>query len=445
MSPLFLELNEGDFDAYLPERASSNAFSRPRLEFKQRALGWAKSVADRLHSIGIPVDMEASDEHPSVRNNHRVDEQWIIFWRPAEQRQYLDPLLDQHAGIAQSLRNASPWFRHAFLALRLDSEHVEVCACLHPDAWIDLQAFHAKLNDDDRAQSIIDTILALPEEFQFGVSGQSPLPIASASIPALRELAQSLDEHRAALWFGWWISRATALQHAQLLGEQLEDALIALGPLYQILAWQQQDDVSELGRSLEAMHIQRSQAAAQRAEAERMQQQESERLRQVRIEQSREITRERVEYDSNRSRPTLATLFKSTSSTAATPPSPATPRTATPTPPAAIPHNRPVPRAREFTPKPKTADRPPPPQPQPAFTAGGTLDKGAQVRVLSGPFVGKIGIVAELDTRGNARVMLGLLSTRLLAEQLEAVVDSNERPSLQSCHRKNSLLTRSGK
>jgi len=67
------------------------------------------------------------------------------------------------------------------------------------------------------------------------------------------------------------------------------------------------------------------------------------------------------------------------------------------------------------------------------------------VRVLSGPFVGKIGIVAELDTRGNARVMLGLLSTRLLAEQLEAVVDSNERPSLQSSHRKNSLLTRSGK
>ena len=33
-----LLLTAGDFDAYRPERAASNAFTRPRLELKQRLL-----------------------------------------------------------------------------------------------------------------------------------------------------------------------------------------------------------------------------------------------------------------------------------------------------------------------------------------------------------------------------------------------------------------------
>jgi hypothetical protein len=58
-----------------------------------------------------------------------------------------------------------------------------------------------------------------------------------------------------------------------------------------------------------------------------------------------------------------------------------------------------------------------------------------KVCVLSGPFAGKVGVLGELDGRGGARVLLGLLSARIEVAHLETVVE-RERPALQSSHRK---------
>ena len=46
------------------------------------------------------------------------------------------------------------------------------------------------------------------------------------------------------------------------------------------------------------------------------------------------------------------------------------------------------------------------------------LDVGAKVRVLGGPFAGRVGVISELDGKGGARVTLGLLSARVLLENL---------------------------
>ena len=64
------------------------------------------------------------------------------------------------------------------------------------------------------------------------------------------------------------------------------------------------------------------------------------------------------------------------------------------------------------------------------------MEKGAKVRVRSGPFVDKIGVIGELDSRGGARVLLGLLSTRLELHDLELAVENRERPAMQSSHRR---------
>src|SRR5208282_1812265 len=42
-----------------------------------------------------------------------------------------------------------------------------------------------------------------------------------------------------------------------------------------------------------------------------------------------------------------------------------------------------------------------------------SFERGARVSVLKGPFAGKVGVVQELDGKGGARVMLGLLPVRL--------------------------------
>lgn len=59
---------------------------------------------------------------------------------------------------------------------------------------------------------------------------------------------------------------------------------------------------------------------------------------------------------------------------------------------------------------------------------------GAKVRVLGGPFAGRVGVISELDGKGGARVTLGLLSARVLLENLGLAAEYS-RPSLKSSHR----------
>jgi hypothetical protein len=59
---------------------------------------------------------------------------------------------------------------------------------------------------------------------------------------------------------------------------------------------------------------------------------------------------------------------------------------------------------------------------------------GAKVRVLGGPFAGRVGVISELDGKGGAMVTLGLLSARVLLENL-GLAAALGRPSLKSSHR----------
>jgi len=64
-----------------------------------------------------------------------------------------------------------------------------------------------------------------------------------------------------------------------------------------------------------------------------------------------------------------------------------------------------------------------------------TLEVGTQVRVLGGPFAGRVGVISELDGKGGARVTLGLLSARVLLENLR-LARAITRPSLKTSHRR---------
>jgi hypothetical protein len=64
-----------------------------------------------------------------------------------------------------------------------------------------------------------------------------------------------------------------------------------------------------------------------------------------------------------------------------------------------------------------------------------SLEVGTKVRVLGGPFAGRVGVISELDGKGGSRVALGLLSARVLLENLRAVRDP-ARPAIKSSHRR---------
>jgi len=73
-------------------------------------------------------------------------------------------------------------------------------------------------------------------------------------------------------------------------------------------------------------------------------------------------------------------------------------------------------------------------RPQPAMKA--TIDRGSHVRALAGPFAGQAGVVQELDGKGGARVLFGLLAARVELRDLVVKGKERGRPLLASSHRK---------
>ncbi|WP_437676448.1 hypothetical protein [Sorangium sp. So ce131] len=460
MSHPSLHLTARDFDAYAAEKATSKAYSRPRLEVKQRALAWARGVVARLAELGISVDVHGSDEHPSIRNKHRADCQWVFFWRDQAARDELDRLLDRGRSISEAIDDPSPFTRHAFLALRLSEGEVEVCFAVHPDAKVDVDNLRARLaaaeaatgeHASPLAAELASALHALPEQFSFGAGGGDRVACSAATPDAIAEMLRRAADGQVPLWIGWSVARETAIEHADILDEQLEDAIVALAPIYRLVAWSRANDHIALDRKLEGIEQERARAHAElEAENERWRSEQA-RARERSMEQARARGDERVEAALPARRPTLATLFKSTSGPGG---GRGEPR---PGPKHAGDVGAPVRRAQHAdADQHAKADAPQRPSAEPAQRAqrapsgepdaaakaatepakGGVIEKGSRVRVRRGPFGDKVGVVSELDGRGGARVLLGLLSTRLELDDLELVIDGKERPALSTSHRK---------
>jgi hypothetical protein len=436
-----LNLTARDFDAYTAEKATSKAYSRPRLEVKQRALAWARGVVARLAELGIAVDVHGSDEHPSLRNKNRVECQWVFFWRDPAARDELERLLDRGRSIADAIDDPSPYTRHAFLALRLDTRAVEVCFAVHPEAQVDVDNLRARLADGEGALAgeLMAALSALPDEFAIGVAGGDRLATHAATPETIRSMIERAAAGQVPLWIGWSVTRETAIEHSTLLDEQLEDALVALAPIYRLVAWSRENDRIALDRRIETAEQERARAHAEaEAQTERWRAEQAEaRRRSLEQARPRTVVGPQARSHAPPRRPSLDTLFS--------PPSPS---------PKASPEREggrerererererggSLPQARPpavAEPPREAADRAEG-NPRPtAPSAPAVIEKGTRVRVLAGPFADKIGVVGELDGRGGARVLLGLLSTRLDVTALEPAVEGRERPALQSSHRR---------
>ncbi len=112
------------------------------------------------------------------------------------------------------------------------------------------QARRARLRftDPARALELATALQALPEQFMLSASSdREPTQAQHATADDLRgvldEVARtsSIDTggadlaSHASMWIGWTLPRDLALEHAALLDEQLEDALVALAQVFALL------------------------------------------------------------------------------------------------------------------------------------------------------------------------------------------------------------------
>jgi len=329
-----LSLSVKDFDAFAPERTRATAMTAPRSAVKKILLDWAKDLAERLAAEGIDLEVAATDEHPSPRNGHRVEQQSAFLFRSSVSRKEMQHVL----GRAQSADEERPELGNGRVEVRVDAQSVSLVLWLGGDARADLEHAQQVLSyDDDDLFAIWES---LPENA--GVEARpslSPRARRTAEMTPrdAAAMAKNALESEVPLVLGVRLTRDEALAEHAMDGF---DALgVALGRLLAVLAWS-------------------AESAARLADRP-----------------SRRGKRARL---------------------------------------------------------PKIAPPPPPPSaPAPA------IDRGAHVRALAGPFAGQAGVVQELDGKGGARVLFGLLNARVELRDLTVADKKRGRPVLSSSHRKH--------
>ncbi|MEZ4408885.1 MAG: hypothetical protein R3A52_20810 [Polyangiales bacterium] len=322
---MFTGFLDQEFDAYRAPRASSNAYNRPRLEAKQKAVTVARAMVERAGEGGTALELRASDEHPSVWNRKQVLEQWVFLWRDADARARLEELLDQGRTLGATLADPTPFFRHAFLALHLDADGVDVGLRVHAKAWADARNLTARVSSPAHVEPLVAALRALPEGFTVGVTGEARAPARDVTEAALRSSVEALTDDR------WWIvsravPRAAAVEGGAGVAEGLLDAFAALLPVYRLVAWSESNDLVSIEASIAEAHAKREASLHEMAAAEAAWQADHEAEIERRREAAEAETRERL---AGQERPRVA-VIQSTAAKAPPPSQPSPPRRAEP-------------------------------------------------------------------------------------------------------------------
>ncbi|HEX8789485.1 MAG TPA: KOW motif-containing protein [Polyangiaceae bacterium] len=322
-------------------------------------------------------------------------QQRVEAWGRRVVQRLADLGLEVDACVVDARRAAS--LRAAFapdgrLALSLEPDRIEVALEL-PVA--DLRAVRTLLADPGRSLELTTALEALPEQFTMGPVGGAVAPPASfASSDALRPLLDELERDDREMWIGWTLPREIATAHTEGLDDQLEDAVVALGEVLALVSRAPQapaarpkhdrhDDHGRLDDDRQGTK-RRARARSRDRDPDRDHGRDQDLDRER--DRDHDVETERLHRPGN-ARPRLrAGLRRRPAGASVDPRAP--------------------------------------------------IEKGSRVRVLDGAFAGKVGVVQELDGKGGARVMLGLLAVRVDAKDLVAVTDAPQRVRLSSSHRR---------
>lgn len=258
----------------------------------------------------------------------------------------------------------------------------------------------ARLSDSPRALELTRALEALPEQFAMGVLDDAAgIEASRATADDVRALVDRIERESATMWIGWTIPREVALEHAAVLDELLADAIVALAKVFALVG---ADVASRRPARRDRDATKRRRLSRRRARVDGAMADDDERDRgpmgthALESDRERETEREGdAESEALRDPP----LARGRGLDAKLPPRPSARRRA-------------------------------------SKASSDVIEKGTRVHVLKGPFSGKVGVVHELDGKGGARVMLGLLAVRLEVNNLVPAAEGRGRPRLSSSHRK---------
>jgi hypothetical protein len=263
----------------------------------------------------------------------------------------------------------------------------------------------AALASPELALELVAAFEALPEQFETAVDGDpTPVQAPRCTVDDLRGLLDRSALADRPLWIGWTVPREVAVHHSSLLDEQLTDALVVLARVLTLLE-------GAAGSGHPRTRLDRTGGRKKRVGGRTDED----------LERTLRSARDAAPHDRGaRDRQSVVRRSDGESESESV--------------------DRAVARSLDGRALSRAAggkgSRAKPAATDASRRRHDVVERGAQVRVLDGPFAGKIGVVHELDGRGGARVMMGLLAVRIDVANLEVHVEGRRRPVLSTSHRK---------
>ena len=245
---MFTGFTETDFDAYAPQKWSSHAYNRQRLEIKEKLLALAKDL--QFNNPDNLLACEASAEHPTLWNQKRVDSAQLIFFRDAQAKKELDQLMSRSQQMSELLND--PTRKHVFLSLRINQELLTVALRLHPEARIDRQNLEKKMHDEWEKQTFLGLLQELPDSHQVWIEGGKPHNAHTVSDQSFAAIyGEFIGPQASWLCIGTGLPRQVAVgTPPDVLTQHCHKELLALLPLYRFVAWTKNNDFLRLKESL---------------------------------------------------------------------------------------------------------------------------------------------------------------------------------------------------
>lgn len=395
-NPTSVELRTGIRTMAAPSRRAL-VFTRPDFDLRgrgsmdedlrERLQHWAVSVQERLSELGLSLELAVVDG--------KLGPPGVVFVRNGRQR-------EQALKVARAQKlDYRPLFAGVFaenakLQLRLTHATLEARLELPASALVDIHNLRAKLKDPEGMLAATSVVEALPEQFWAGVEGGSQGPVSRITGQELRDWVDEAVGLSASLFFGWTLPRDLVVAQKTEIGGLLEDAFAALGSLYDTLAWSEANDFFAGSKRKTRPESMRDRAKSKRGSRKGRRPMDEPFVddgEPASVEDSPVASDGAPSQKANRADPMFL-------------------------------RKRPILRRTQ-----QDADTDP----------KLPIEKGTRICVLRGPFSGKVGVVQELDGKGGARVLFGLLAARLRVADLVAFRDrtgKNSRQKLMSSHRR---------
>jgi len=237
----FLGFDAADFDAFLPKKQGSNAFTLERRRAKDKLLTIARRAMEIHESAVMGWDLESSEDAPSIQNGRKVRALAAFFVRPVAARSGLKALNSTNLGAGAGLFEIALHQQHAHLELRIDVEQLTLGVRVPPGATIDRENIAEKLSLDWAREDLAALLAELPDGTRAGLEPDLVDP-KSVDYAALEAWSRTSPPPQSALVVEWLVPRTEPDLAGPGFLDRAAGYLARFAPVLRFLAWSKDND-----------------------------------------------------------------------------------------------------------------------------------------------------------------------------------------------------------